>query len=72
MSTVEKVYMMRYELVRMDGAWLKVAPTERKRGFPDYVREHVDPLAVLRLDANKKPLTDKRRPPADPPRLSRY
>jgi Peptidase family M23 len=72
MSVAEKRYMMRYELVRMDGDLLKVAAEVRRLGFPGYVREHVDPLAVLRLDARRKPLTDKRRPPADPPRLSRY
>ncbi|HEY6549086.1 MAG TPA: peptidoglycan DD-metalloendopeptidase family protein, partial [Vicinamibacteria bacterium] len=64
--------MMRYELVRMDGRWLKVAQKERDRGFPEYVREHVDPLAVLRTDTAKKPRTDKPLPPADPPRLSEY
>lgn len=63
---------VRYELVRMDGAWLKVAQKERDRGFPEYAREHVDPLAVLRLDAKRKPRTDKRLPPAHPPRLSPY
>jgi hypothetical protein len=72
MELSEKRYMMRYELVRMDGDWLKVATEARKIGYPDYVREHVDPLVVLNLDANKKPLTDKRRPPAHPPRLSQY
>jgi hypothetical protein len=64
--------MMRYALVRMDGMWLKVAQEERGRGVPEYVREHVDPLAVLRLDTDKKPRTDKRLPPAHPPRLSKY
>jgi len=72
MSRAEKRQMMRYQLVRIDGDWLKVSDAARRQGFPDYVREHVDPLAVLRLDANKKPRTDKRLPPADPPRLSQY
>jgi hypothetical protein len=72
LSPTGKAYMVRYELVRMDGDWLKVAAAARRLGLPDYVREHVDPLAVLRLDARKKPLTDKRRPPSDPPRLSQY
>jgi murein DD-endopeptidase MepM/ murein hydrolase activator NlpD len=72
MAAAEKRWMVRYELVRMDGDWLKVAANARKLGFPDYVREHVDPLVVLRLEANKKPRTDKPRPPSDPPRLSRY
>jgi murein DD-endopeptidase MepM/ murein hydrolase activator NlpD len=65
-------YMVNYELVRTDGDWLKVSNQARRLGLPDYVREHVDPLAVLRLEARKKPDTDKRRPPTDPPRLSEY
>jgi murein DD-endopeptidase MepM/ murein hydrolase activator NlpD len=72
MSKAEGRQMMRYELVRMDGDWLKVAPRWRERGLPDYVREHVDPLAVLNVNANTKPRTDKRVPPDDPPRLSDY
>jgi murein DD-endopeptidase MepM/ murein hydrolase activator NlpD len=72
MSRTEGRQMMRYQLVRMDGAWLKVAEPERKRGYPDYAREHVDPLAVLNLDAGKRPDVEKRRPPAQPPRLSPY
>ena len=43
----------------------------RERGYPDYARERVDPLAVLDLKAKRKPKI-KRRPPADPPRLSDY
>lgn len=50
---------MRYQLVRMDGDWLKVSNAARKQGFPGYAREHVDPLAVLNLDANKAPSYDK-------------
>jgi murein DD-endopeptidase MepM/ murein hydrolase activator NlpD len=72
MSKAEKRQMMRYELVRMDGEWLKVAPRWRQRGYPDYVREHVDPLAVLRLSAAKRPDTKMPPPPNDPPRLSDY
>jgi murein DD-endopeptidase MepM/ murein hydrolase activator NlpD len=72
MSRSEGQQMMRYELVRMDGPWLRVAAAERQRGYPDYAREHVDPLAVLRVGANKSPDTGKRRPPAEPPRLSSY
>jgi murein DD-endopeptidase MepM/ murein hydrolase activator NlpD len=72
MSRAEGQQMMRYQLVRMDGPWLKVALTERERGYPDYAREYVDPLAVLRVGANKSPDTGKRQPPADPPRLSEY
>lgn len=72
MGPAEKRYMMRYALVRMDGSWLKVAQPERDRGVPEYVHEHVDPLAVLRTNADKKPRMDKRLPPTDPPRLSKY
>jgi murein DD-endopeptidase MepM/ murein hydrolase activator NlpD len=72
MSRAEGQQMMRYQLVRMDGPWLKVALSERERGVPDYAREYVDPLAVLRVGANKSPDTGKRQPPADPPRLSEY
>jgi murein DD-endopeptidase MepM/ murein hydrolase activator NlpD len=72
MSRSEGRQMMRYQLVRMDGAWLKVADPERKRGYPDYAREHVDPLAVLDLGATRRARTDKPAPPAQPPRLSDY
>lgn len=72
MGRAEGRQMMRYQLVRMDGPWLKIAPSERKRGYPDYVREHVDPLAVLNVAAKKSPDTQRRRPPAEPPRLSEY
>jgi murein DD-endopeptidase MepM/ murein hydrolase activator NlpD len=72
MTVTDKRYMMRYQLVRMDGDLLKVAGDARRMGYPGYVREHVDPLAVLRLDANKKPRTDRPSPPSDPPRLSQY
>jgi hypothetical protein len=72
MSLAEKRAMMRYRLVRMDGIKMRVAEADRKRGLPDYAHEHVDPLAVLNLEANKIPRMDKRTPPADPPRLSEY
>lgn len=72
MGRAEGRQMMRYQLVRMDGAWLRVAQSERQRGYPDYVREHVDPLAVLNVAAKKSPDTQKRQPPAEPPRLSDY
>ena len=71
MTVSERRYHMRYQLVRMDGPWMKVSKAGRKSGYPDYAREHVDPLAVLRIDANKMPLI-KKQPPTDPPRLSEY
>jgi murein DD-endopeptidase MepM/ murein hydrolase activator NlpD len=70
MSKAEKKQMMRYRLVRMDGRWMKVNEAARKRGYPDYARERIDPLAVLNLDANKAP--QLRGKPKDPPRLSEY
>jgi len=72
MSRSEGRQMMRYQLVRMDGSWLKVADPERKRGYPDYAREHVDPLVVLNLNAGRRARTDKPAPPAQPPRLADY
>jgi murein DD-endopeptidase MepM/ murein hydrolase activator NlpD len=72
MSRSEGRQMMRYRLVRSDGPWMRVHGAERKLGYRDYVRELVDPLAVLNLDAKRKPDTQKRRPPTNPPRLSDY
>ena len=72
MSRSEGRQMMRYQLVRMDGSWLKVADPERKRGYPDYAREHVDPLVVLNLDSARRARTDKPAPPDRPPRLTQY
>jgi hypothetical protein len=71
MSLAEGKYMMRYRLVRMDGPLMKVHDSARERGYPDYARERVDPLAVLDLKAKRKPKI-KRQPPAEPPRLSDY
>jgi co-chaperonin GroES (HSP10) len=72
MSRAEKRQMMRYRLVRSDGVLMKVHASDRKLGYPDYAVEQVDPLAVFRLEAGKKPDIEKRRPPANPPRLSDY
>ncbi len=72
MSRTEGRQMMRYQLVRMDGDWMRVADPDRKRGYPDYAREHVDPLSVLSLEAARRADTSKRPPPARPPRLSQY
>jgi hypothetical protein len=71
MSSAEGKRMMRYRLVRMDGGPMKVHRSARERGYPGYARERVDPLAVLKLDAKRKPLM-RRQPPADPPRLTEY
>ena len=71
MTVAEKRYYMRYQLVRMDGEPMRVSNRGRKAGYPDYAREHIDPLAVLRIDANRMPGI-KKQPPTDPPRLSDY
>lgn len=72
MSTAEGgKQMMRYRLVRMDGKWMQVHQSARDRGYPDYARERIDPLAVLDPDAKRRPKTP-RKPPKDPPRLSDY
>jgi murein DD-endopeptidase MepM/ murein hydrolase activator NlpD len=61
---------IRYELVRMDGEWMRVAQAFVKRdGYPKYARERVDPLRVFNLEANKAPKMVKRRPPSHPPRI---
>ena len=72
MSRAEGLQMMRYQLVRSDGLWMKVADAYRERDYPTYIRELVDPLAVLDLDGKRKPNTTKRKPPKNPPRLSDY
>jgi murein DD-endopeptidase MepM/ murein hydrolase activator NlpD len=69
MSSTEGRQMMRYQLVRMDGSWLRVADAERARGYPGWVREHVDPLLVLDVTRSGKLATNRPAPPSDPPRL---
>jgi murein DD-endopeptidase MepM/ murein hydrolase activator NlpD len=55
---------LQYELVRMDGEWLRVAEGEGKRvGYPKWIRERVDPLLVLDLDAKDAPGFASRNPP---------
>ncbi len=71
MSRAEGKQMMRYRLVRMDGAPMRVHDAARKRGYPDYARERIDPLAVLKTDAKRMPSL-RRPPPKNPPRLSDY
>jgi murein DD-endopeptidase MepM/ murein hydrolase activator NlpD len=47
---------MRYELVRMDAAWMRVAREHvRRDGYPRWLRERVDPLRVLSLSDPKAP-----------------
>jgi murein DD-endopeptidase MepM/ murein hydrolase activator NlpD len=39
-----------YELIRMDGRWMRVArPLVEEYGYPEWQRERVDPLRVLSL-----------------------
>lgn len=71
MSKAEGMQMMRYRLVRTDGLPMKVHPSARERGYPDYAAERVDPLAALKTDAKRMPAL-RRDLPKDPPRLSDY
>jgi murein DD-endopeptidase MepM/ murein hydrolase activator NlpD len=71
MSRAERKQMMRYRLVRMDGPWMRVDEAARELGYPDYAHERVDPLVVLDTEAARMPLM-RRKPPADPPRVSEY
>ena len=71
MAKAEGMQMMRYRLVRMDGPMMRVHESARLRGYPFYARERVDPLAVLNSEAQRMP-TMRRKPPANPPRLSEY
>ena len=71
MSKAEGMQMMRYRLVRMDGPLMRVHESARERGYPLYARERVDPLAVLDTEAKRMPAL-RRKPPANPPRLSEY
>ena len=71
MSKAEKKQMMRYRLVRMDGKWMQVSDAARRKGYPAYARERIDPLAVLNPDAKKRPKTPNK-PPKKPPRQSDY
>ncbi len=71
MSRAEGKQMMRYRLVRMDGPMMRVHESDRQLGYPDYARERVDPLAVLDIDAKKRPKRAEKGP-KDPPRLSEY
>ncbi len=68
---VEGKQMMRYRLVRMDGPPMKVHQSDRDLAYPDYARERVDPLAVLKIDAKHMPKLKGKRP-TDPPHLSDY
>ena len=47
--------MMRYRLIRMDGKPMRVGDAARNKGYSDYARERIDPLAVLNPKAKKAP-----------------
>lgn len=54
---------VQYELVRMDGEWLRVADREaRDLGYPRWIRERVDPTLVLEVGAQPGPTVVKRYP----------
>jgi murein DD-endopeptidase MepM/ murein hydrolase activator NlpD len=47
---------VQYELVRMDGEWLRVVDREaRALGYPRWIRERVDPTLVLEVGAKPGP-----------------
>lgn len=47
---------LRYELMRADGPYMRVAPVlVRRQRYPEWTRERVDPLRVLSLDDRKAP-----------------
>ena len=71
MAKAEGMQMMRYRLVRMDGPMMRVHESARLKGYPFYARERVDPLVVLNTEAQRMPAM-RRKPPANPPRLSEY
>lgn len=51
---------VQYELVRMDGEWLRVAGREAKEmGYPRWIRERVDPTLVLEVGAKPGPRVTK-------------
>jgi hypothetical protein len=57
---------VQYELARMDAGWQRVAREEIERmGYPKWIRERVDPLRVLSLDAKGAPRVSRRNPPPD-------
>lgn len=69
MSRAEGKQMMRYRLVRMDGPRMTSSKRARQLGYPGSVRERIDPLAVLNLDAKRMPRVKQ---PRNPPRFSEY
>jgi murein DD-endopeptidase MepM/ murein hydrolase activator NlpD len=64
MARAEGLQMMRYRLARTDGRRMKVHASDRKLGYPNYARERVDPLTVLKLDAKRMPELKGKRPKA--------
>jgi murein DD-endopeptidase MepM/ murein hydrolase activator NlpD len=63
---------LHYELIRMDGRWMRVAPDRvREDRYPPRARERVDPLRVLSLDDPEAPRqVPGVEPPRRPPRVS--
>jgi murein DD-endopeptidase MepM/ murein hydrolase activator NlpD len=59
---------LHYEMIRMDGPWMRVAPERVKEYlFPGWVRERIDPLRVLSLKQHGRP---RFIPGVNPPRVS--
>jgi murein DD-endopeptidase MepM/ murein hydrolase activator NlpD len=58
---------LHYELIRMDGPWMRVAPERvEEELYPSLVRERVDPLRILSLDDRWAP---RPVPGIDPPKV---
>ena len=64
---------LHYELIRLDGPWMTVAPPLVRRSlFPPYVRERIDPMRVLSVYQNGAPrYLWGARPPQESPGLGR-
>lgn len=64
---------LHYELIRMDGPWMSIAPEIVERyGFPPYTRERIDPMRVFSLDSRGAPTYHWGvRPPGESPGLGR-
>jgi murein DD-endopeptidase MepM/ murein hydrolase activator NlpD len=59
---------LHYELVRMDGPWMRVAPEQVKENhYPAWQRARIDPLRVLSL---KDPRAARLVPGINPPKVS--
>ncbi len=64
---------LHYELFRMDGPWMSIAPEYvKKEGYPPQMRERIDPLRVLSLHDRWAPrMVPGINPPRESPGLGR-